>query len=77
MKAGKFSSQTKPDYTRWVGIGQTNSLNGSVQLRWDDELKNMSRKFREGLLEELAAIECEYKQLDGIPQGLDAARETA
>jgi hypothetical protein len=58
-------------------FGQTNLFRGSVQSRWDSELKNMSRKLWESLLEELAAIECEHKQLDGIAQGLYAARETA
>jgi hypothetical protein len=37
----------------------------------------MSRKFGEGLLEELASIESVHEQFDSIPQGPDTTRETA
>jgi hypothetical protein len=49
---------------------------GSVQSRWDCELKDVRREFRISQLEELAAIERKHKQLDCIPQSLDATRET-
>lgn len=50
---------------------------GSVQLRWDDELKHMGRIIRKSLFKELAPIESIHKQFDRIPQRLDAAGETA